>query len=72
MLPHIIESEIADGEAHAAILRDRASNCSPEQSALRTCLLLSAESFEKVCALARQLGMAAITNRDTIINQRAS
>lgn len=72
MLPHIIESQIADAEAHASGLRATADNCSAEQPALRARLLLSAEATEKVCKLARELGLAAIINRNTIINRRAS
>lgn len=72
MLPHMITSQIDEAEAHAAGLRATADECSAEQPALRTRLLLGAEALENVCKLARELGLAAILNRDTIINRKAS
>lgn len=71
MLPHIIESEIDEAEAHAAGLRDTASVCNSEQGALRVRLLAAALALEGMCRLARQLGLAAILNRDTIVNREA-
>lgn len=72
MLPHIITSQIDEAEAHAAGLRATANDCSDGQPALRTRLLLSAQALENVCRLARELGMAAVLNHDTIVNRMAS
>jgi hypothetical protein len=72
MLPHIITSQIDEAEANAAGLRDAAGNCSKEQPALRARLLSGAQALENVCKLARELGLAAVLNRDAIINRRAS
>lgn len=72
MLPHIIQSQIEEAQANAVGLRDAADICSNEQSALRARLLSGAQAIETVCDLARQLGMAAIMNRDTIVNREAS
>lgn len=72
MLPHIITSQIDEAEAHAAGLHDAASQCSAEQPALRTRLTAAALALENMCSLARQLGLAAVINRDTIINRKAS
>lgn len=72
MLPHIIENRIKEAEAAAIGMRNSAAACAPEQDSLRTRLLQWAECTNDVCDLARQLGLAAIVNRDTIINRRAS
>ncbi len=72
MLPHIIQRRIDEAEANAAVLSDRADACKPEQEPLRVTLLSGAESLKDMCELARELGLAATMNRDTIINRRAS
>lgn len=72
MLPHIIQSQIDEAEAQAAGLHDAADNCSAEQPALRVRLAAAALALENMCSLARQLGFAAITNHDTIVNRKAS
>ncbi len=71
MLPHIIQRRIDEAEANAVGLRDAAGNCSDEQSALRARLVSGAKAIDNVCKLARELGLAAILNRDTIINRSA-
>jgi hypothetical protein len=72
MLPHIIQSQIDEAEATAAVLSDRADACKPEQEPLRIALLSGAQAIKDMCSLARQLGFAAITNHDTIVNRKAS
>jgi len=69
MLPHIIQSQIDEAEAQAAELHDAANQCSSEQ---QTRLLSAALALENMCSLARQLGFAAITNHETIVNRKAS
>jgi hypothetical protein len=72
MLPHIITSQIDEAEATAAVLSDRAGACKPEQEPLRVTLLSGSQAIKDMCKLARELGLAAVLNRDTIINRRAS
>lgn len=72
MLPHIITSQIAEAEAVAEGMIDTAANCSDQQPALRARFLSGAQAIKDMCNLARQLGFAAITNRDTIANRKAS
>lgn len=69
MLPHIIQSEIDKAEAQAVDLHEAASQCSGEQ---QTRMVAAALALENMCSLARQLGFAAITNHDTIVNRKAS
>jgi len=72
MLPQIIQNQIDEAKAVAAGMRDTADNCSSEQPALRARLLSGAQTIENMCGLATQLAFAAITNRDTIMNRKAS
>lgn len=69
MLPHIIQKQIDEAEAQAADLHDAANKCSSEQ---QTRIVAAALALENMCSLARQLGFAAITNHDTIVNRKAS
>jgi hypothetical protein len=69
MLPHIIQSQIDEAEAQAAKLHEAANQCNSEQ---QTRMVAAALALENMCSLARQLGFAAITNHDTIVNRKAS